>query len=84
MGSGAVIWLAISVGVVVLFVVTFLQRRRGRARRVTTRRPLALRTLHDVDAVVQPPRRCPLVGRGRRVRGSRRRRPVGRPGGEQR
>ena len=33
MGSGAVIWLAISVGVVVIFVLTFLQRRRGTRRR---------------------------------------------------
>jgi hypothetical protein len=30
MGSGAIIWLAISVGVVVIFVMTFLQRRRRR------------------------------------------------------
>ena len=33
MGSGAVIWLVISIGVVVLFVVTFLQRRRSSRRR---------------------------------------------------
>jgi hypothetical protein len=30
MGSGAIIWLGISVGVVVIFVLTFLQRRRRR------------------------------------------------------
>jgi hypothetical protein len=30
MGSGAVIWLVVSIGVVVIFVVTFLQRRRRR------------------------------------------------------
>jgi hypothetical protein len=30
MGSGAVIWLVVSIGVVVIFVATFLQRRRRR------------------------------------------------------
>jgi hypothetical protein len=33
MGSGAVIWLVISIGVVVIFVATFLQRRRSGRRR---------------------------------------------------
>jgi hypothetical protein len=31
-GSGALIWSLLSVGVVVIFVMTFLQRRRGRGR----------------------------------------------------
>jgi hypothetical protein len=29
MGTGAIIWLAISIGVVVIFVMAFLQRRRS-------------------------------------------------------
>lgn len=32
MGSGALIWLLISIGVVVIFVATFLQRRRSRGK----------------------------------------------------